>query len=83
MSSIKYDTNKMGTVEHDGMVIELQDMAEPTSRLLPDNETRVEWAAPGKNSDGENVTVYWLHEDEEGVEPENYDWSDVARVTVD
>ena len=83
---ISYANNPMGTIKHDGLVVDLIEQAEPTSRLLPDplraDRYVEEWSARGKTTDGLNARVYWLHLDDGETLPEDYDWSDVDRVEI-
>ena len=79
-----------GTVTFDGQEIILTADAEMTCRVLPsmdyndrhqnDGEHNFEMSAPGVDSEGDAVTVYWIFENVEGAELDSYDYSDVDRV---
>lgn len=72
-------------VMDDGTVIRLAEDAEPTGRVLPHDDPRVEWAARGTRiSDGAEMRVYWIHDCcPDASDPESWDWDATIDRAVD
>jgi len=84
-TTIDHESNRYGTVTHDGIAVELREDAVLTGRLLNDAlraDGYAEWAARGTTTDGRDARVCWLHVDDGETLPEDYDWSDVDRVEI-
>lgn len=91
---ISYEKSNLGTVTFQGREFDLTTESDFTSRVLEsryrnyndasEGETYdVEFSAQGKDSEGNEVTVYWMFEFVKGAEPEDLsdlDWGMVARV---
>ena len=83
--AISYETNERGTIEHEGMVVDLSEDALETGRLLSEPARSggwCEWAAYGTTRDGRRARVYWEHKDDGETLPEDYDWAQVERIEL-
>lgn len=90
------ETEKYGTIEHNGKTIILDDYPVQTSRLMNEYGSDLqyqgggktymdEWAASGHYENGDQVRVFWHFEIERNSEtlPEDYDWDNIHSVKND